>query len=66
MVINTKKYIEGELWIRTKDSQIIPFVINEPQMKLYNTIKELIQLNKPIRIIILKARQYNYKKTPDI
>ena len=60
MAINTKKYIENELWIRTKDSQIIPFIINEPQMKLYNTIKQLHEQNKPIRIIILKARQMGF------
>lgn len=60
MVINTKKYIENELWIRTKDSQIIPFVINKPQQKLYDAIKKLHEQGKPIRIIILKARQMGF------
>lgn len=60
MVINTKKYIENELWIRTKDSQIIPFVINKPQQKLYDAIKKLHEQGNPIRIIILKARQMGF------
>lgn len=60
MIINTKKYIENELWIRTKDSQIIPFVINKPQQKLYDAIKKLHEQGKPIRIIILKARQMGF------
>lgn len=60
MSINTKKYIESFLKIRDKNQQIIPFKINKPQMRLYNTIKELKQQKKPIRIIILKARQMGF------
>ena len=58
--INTKKYIENCLKIKTKDMQIVPFVLNEPQLKLYKTIKELYEKQKPIRIIILKARQMGF------
>ena len=43
MVINTKKYIENELKIKTKDSQVVPFILNPPQMKLYNAIKDLYE-----------------------
>ena len=60
MVINTKKYIENELKIKTKDSQVVPFILNPPQMKLYNAIKDLYEKKKPIRIIILKARQMGF------
>lgn len=60
MSINTKKYIESFLKIRAKNQKIIPFKINQPQMKLYNTIKELKQQGKPVRIIILKARQMGF------
>lgn len=60
MSINTKKYIEEYLKIRDKNSKIIPFILNTPQMKLYNKIKELKQQHKPIRIIILKARQMGF------
>lgn len=60
MSINTKKYIEEYLKIRNKNSKIIPFILNTPQMKLYNKIKELKQQHKPVRIIILKARQMGF------
>lgn len=60
MSINTKKYIENYLKIRNKKSQIVPFLLNEPQQKYYNVIKKLYQEGKPIRIIILKARQMGF------
>lgn len=60
MSINTKKYIENYLKIRNKKSQIVPFLLNEPQQKYYNIIKKLYQEGKPIRIIILKARQMGF------
>ncbi len=58
--INTKKYIEEYVKIRDKNSNIIPLKLNEPQLKYYNTIKELKKQNKPVRIIILKARQMGF------
>lgn len=60
MSINTKKYIEKYLKIKTKDSNIIPFTLNNPQNKLYDIIKELKKQHKPVRIIILKARQMGF------
>lgn len=60
MSINTKLYIENLLKIKDKNSKIIPFRLNQPQQKLYNTIKELKQQHKPVRIIILKARQMGF------
>ncbi len=60
MNINTKKYIEEFLKIRDKNSQIIDFKLNLPQQKLYNVIKEQKKLGKPVRIIILKARQMGF------
>lgn len=55
--INTKKYIEEYVKIRNKNSKIIPLKLNESQLKYYNIIKELKKQRKPVRIIILKARQ---------
>ena len=60
MSINTKLYIENLLKIKDKNSKIIPFKLNQPQQKLYDTIKELKQQHKPVRIIILKARQMGF------
>lgn len=60
MSINTKKYIEEYIKIRDKNGKVIPLKLNEPQMKYYNVIKELHERRKPIRIIILKARQMGF------
>lgn len=60
MSINTKKYIEEYIKIRDKQGRVIPLKLNEPQMKYYNVIKELHEQRKPIRIIILKARQMGF------
>ena len=60
MPINTKKYIEEFLKIKDKNSKIIPFILNKPQQELYNKIKQLKKEHKPVRIIILKARQMGF------
>ena len=60
MSINTKAYIENYIKIRDKNNNIVPLVLNEPQLKYYNVIKKMHQARKPIRIIILKARQMGF------
>lgn len=60
MSINTKKYIEEFLKIKNKETNIVPFKLNEPQLRFYNLIKELKEKQVPIRIIILKARQMGF------
>lgn len=58
--INTKKYIESFIKIKDKNSKVIPFKLNVPQNKLYQAIREQSIKGKPIRIIILKARQMGF------
>lgn len=60
MNINTRKYIEKYIHIRTKDSIIIPLKLNQAQLRLYNIIKAQKEAKKPVRIIILKARQLGF------
>ena len=60
MSINTKQYIEQYVKIRDKSGNIIDFVMNDPQQRLYDIIKKLKQEKKPVRIIILKARQMGF------
>lgn len=60
MSINTKSYIESYIKIRDKRGNVIPLKLNEPQIKYYNVIKKLYRERKPIRIIILKARQMGF------
>lgn len=60
MSINTKAYIENYIKIRDKKGNVVPLKLNEPQLKYYNVIKKLYIERKPIRIIILKARQMGF------
>ncbi|MBQ7307117.1 MAG: hypothetical protein IJW82_01145 [Clostridia bacterium] len=60
MNINTQKYIEEYLKIKTKDSQIVNFKLNKPQQKLYDLLKRQAKEGKPQRVVILKARQMGF------
>ena len=60
MNINTKLYIEKYLRIQDKNSKIVPFRMNKPQMKLYNALKKQYEQGKPQRAIVLKARQMGF------
>ena len=60
MPINTKKYIENFIKIRDKKSNIVPLVLNRAQQRLYDAIAQQKAQNKPVRIIILKARQLGF------
>lgn len=59
-VINTKKYIENFLKIQTKKDGIKPLILNTPQQRLYEVLKQQYQAGKPQRVIILKARQMGF------
>jgi hypothetical protein len=58
--INTLKYLRELIKITKKDASVDVLEPNVPQMKYYETIKELHSKGKPIRIIILKARQMGF------
>ncbi|MEN6421641.1 MAG: hypothetical protein ABFD76_06795 [Smithella sp.] len=60
MPINTKAYIEEYLKIKDKEARIIPLKLNRPQQKLYDALKEQARQGKPLRAIILKARQTGF------
>ena len=60
MSINTKRYIENFIKIRNKEGKIVSFKLNMPQQRLYDIIKEQKKANKPVRVIILKARQMGF------
>lgn len=47
----------GHLQIKTKSGELKPLVLKRAQIKLHNTIKQLWEDNKIIRLFILKARQ---------
>lgn len=59
-ILNALTFIQTFLKIRTKDNALEPLILNPPQMRLYNAIREQWRAGKPVRIIILKARQMGF------
>lgn len=59
-ILQPEFYIPKFLKIRTKDASLVPFIPKPPQLKLQAKIRELRDTGKPVRIIILKARQMGF------
>ena len=55
-----KDYIENCLKIKTKSGAVVPFRLNDAQRKLYAVAKRQQDAGKPVRLIILKARQLGF------
>ena len=55
-----REYIESCLKIRTKSGAVVPFRLNAAQKKLYAVAKRQQDAGKPVRLIILKARQLGF------
>lgn len=53
-------YIEKCLKIKTKSGTVVPFRLNDAQRKLYAVAKRQQDAGKPVRLIILKARQLGF------
>ena len=53
-------YIENCLKIKTKSGTVVPFRLNDAQRKLYAVAKRQQDAGKPLRLIILKARQLGF------
>lgn len=51
------RFIENNLWIRSKSGDIVRFVPNKPQRCLIDYVVWAIKNNLPVRAIVLKARQ---------
>ncbi len=58
--IDNKYFFENFLKIITKNNDLVDFKMNEPQLKLNSIVEKLQAENKPVRIIILKARQMGF------
>lgn len=54
------KFATEYLRIKTKDGRILPFSMNEAQMRLASLIFNEMIKGQPVRIIILKARQMGF------
>lgn len=60
VIFNTKKYIENFLYIKKKDTEVALLKLNKPQQKFYDVLKRQSEAGKPMRVIILKARQMGF------
>lgn len=54
------KFAKMNLYIKDKFANIVPFVPNEPQRALIDYVLLCIQEKRPIKVIILKARQMGF------
>lgn len=59
-LLNAKDYIETFLKIRTKDGALRALKLNPPQLRLYEAVRRQWSAGKPVRIIVLKARQMGF------
>jgi len=57
VVFDFEKFCHTFLKIKDKQGRIVPLIFNNPQRILWKVIKDLWEAGKPIRVIILKARQ---------
>lgn len=57
---DTRTYIERYLRIKTKRARIEPFHLNAAQERLYDALMEQDRAGKPMRAIVLKARQMGF------
>jgi len=55
--LSSLEYIQETLYIKTKDARLIKLQLNTPQKKIYDIIQQIKMDNKPVRLIVLKARQ---------
>ena len=60
LLMEPQLYIEELLKIQTKSGEIAPFVFNRAQQKIYDEYMRQKKDGKPIRLIILKARQLGF------
>lgn len=54
------KFAKINLYIKDKFANIVPFVPNEPQRALIDYVLLCIQEKRPVKVIILKARQMGF------
>nr|DAK03126.1 MAG TPA: Terminase large subunit [Caudoviricetes sp.] len=54
------KFAKMNLYIKDKFANIVPFIPNEPQRALIDYVLLCIQEKRPVKVIILKARQMGF------
>lgn len=59
-LLTPRNYIPNFLKIRTKEAELIALVPKPPQLKVLDLVENCKLMGKPIRLIILKARQLGF------
>lgn len=59
-IFNPRIYIPNFLKVRSKEGQIVPFKLKKAQLKCLETMEKLQRGGKPVRVIVLKARQVGF------
>lgn len=59
-IFDDRQYIENFCRIKNKAGEVVPLKLNSAQQKLQEIIDRLEREGKPIRLIILKARQLGF------
>jgi len=54
------QYCEMFMRIQSKDRGLIPLVLNPAQMRMHNAMLQLRRAGKPVRLLLLKARQQGF------
>lgn len=57
---DVRGYIEQNLYIRTKRAQIVPLKLNRAQERLLEALRKQDEAGRPMRVIVLKARQLGF------
>jgi hypothetical protein len=52
--------MEKTLWVQNKAGDVVRFILNAPQRKLHARVIAQMRAGRPIRFLILKARQAGY------
>lgn len=59
-IFDAQEYIENFLRIRAKSGEIVPFALKPAQKKLHDALMQQHTEGKPMRAIVLKARQLGF------
>lgn len=57
---DVRRFIEDNLYIRTKKAKIVPLKLNRAQERLYEALRRQSEAGRPMRVIVLKARQLGF------
>lgn len=60
LLLEPRSYIPNFLKIRTKEAKLVKLEAKTPQLKLLDVVEKCKGLHRPIRVIILKARQMGF------